>query len=104
MTEATTEPSGRCPRITSQPPRAKTAADGRQIAEFLEKPKDTTGIALPGHPDQIFASMGNYCFTTSALLDLVSAEWLDRLAIEAAARRLPEMEDRKPAEALDRIP
>jgi hypothetical protein len=26
---------------------------------------------------------------TSALLDLVSAEWLDRLAVEAAARRLP---------------
>ncbi len=27
--------------------------------------------------------------TTSALLDLVSAEWLERLAVEAAARRLP---------------
>jgi hypothetical protein len=27
--------------------------------------------------------------TTSALLDLVSVEWLDRLALEAAARRLP---------------
>src|SRR6266702_4427971 len=27
--------------------------------------------------------------TTSALLDLVSAEWLDRLVVEAAARRLP---------------
>jgi hypothetical protein len=27
--------------------------------------------------------------TTSALLDLVSPEWLDRLLVEAAARRLP---------------
>jgi hypothetical protein len=27
--------------------------------------------------------------TTSALLDLVSEDWLDRLAVEAAARRLP---------------
>ena len=27
--------------------------------------------------------------TTSALLDLVSDEWLERLAVEAAARRLP---------------
>ena len=26
---------------------------------------------------------------TSALLDLVSQEWLDRLVVEAAARRLP---------------
>jgi hypothetical protein len=30
-----------------------------------------------------------HLITTSALLDLVSAEWLDRLAVEAAARRLP---------------
>ena len=27
--------------------------------------------------------------TTSALLDLVSEEWLERLVVEAAARRLP---------------
>ena len=27
--------------------------------------------------------------TTSALLDLVSAEWLERLVVETAARRLP---------------
>ena len=27
--------------------------------------------------------------TTSALLDLVSAEWVERLAVEAAVRRLP---------------
>ena len=27
--------------------------------------------------------------TTSALLDLVSQEWLERLVVEAAARRLP---------------
>jgi hypothetical protein len=37
-------------------------------------------LALDGAVDLI---------TTSALLDLVSAEWLERLAIEAAARRLP---------------
>jgi len=29
--------------------------------------------------------------TTSALLDLVSPEWLDRLVVEVAARRLPSM-------------
>ncbi len=37
-------------------------------------------LALDGAVDLI---------TTSALLDLVSAEWLERLAVEAAARRLP---------------
>src|SRR3954469_6744407 len=55
----------------------KTASDGRGIAEFLEKPKDTTGLALPGHPDQVFASMGNYCFTTSALLEAVKKDAYD---------------------------
>jgi len=37
-------------------------------------------LALDGAVDLI---------TTSALLDLVSADWLERLAVEAAARRLP---------------
>jgi len=37
-------------------------------------------LALDGHVDLV---------TISALLDLVSPEWLDRLAVEAAARRLP---------------
>jgi len=37
-------------------------------------------VALDGPADLV---------TTSALLDLVSDEWLERLAIEAAARRLP---------------
>jgi hypothetical protein len=37
-------------------------------------------LALDGPTDLV---------TTSALLDLVSGEWIDRLAVEAAARRLP---------------
>ncbi len=37
-------------------------------------------VALDGPVDLV---------TTSALLDLVSAEWLERLAIETAARRIP---------------
>src|ERR671933_188124 len=31
--------------------------DGARIDEFLEKPQDTTGLALPDAPDQVFASM-----------------------------------------------
>jgi glucose-1-phosphate adenylyltransferase len=38
---------------------ARTAA----IARFREKPKDATG--LPDAPDQVYASMGNYVFTTA---------------------------------------
>src|SRR6266508_2437405 len=45
----------------------QTAADGRGIEAFLEKPTDPPG--LPDDPDSVFASMGNYIFTTDVLLE-----------------------------------
>jgi len=45
----------------------RTAADGVQIEEFLEKPTDPPG--LPDDPDQVFASMGNYVFTADVLVE-----------------------------------
>jgi glucose-1-phosphate adenylyltransferase len=50
---------------------------GRRIDAFLEKPKDVEGIGLPDSPDEVFASMGNYCFTTDALLDAVNRDAAD---------------------------
>ncbi|HWH28847.1 MAG TPA: glucose-1-phosphate adenylyltransferase [Mycobacteriales bacterium] len=47
----------------------RTAPDGRGIEEFLEKPADPPG--LPDDPDSTFASMGNYVFSTEALLQAV---------------------------------
>ena len=47
----------------------QTAADGRSIERFLEKPTDPPG--LPDDPDAVYASMGNYVFTTEALLEAV---------------------------------
>ena len=44
----------------------KTRADGKEIEEFLEKPADPPG--LPDSPDEVFASMGNYVFSTDALV------------------------------------
>ena len=41
--------------------------DGRTIDAFLEKPADPPG--LPDDPDATFASMGNYIFSTDALLE-----------------------------------
>ncbi|MDP9417122.1 MAG: glucose-1-phosphate adenylyltransferase [Actinomycetota bacterium] len=37
------------------------------IRRFLEKPKEVAG--LPDAPDQVYASMGNYVFTTKALVE-----------------------------------
>jgi len=45
---------------------------GTRIAAFLEKPDDPPGIA--DSPDEVFASMGNYVFTTRALIDAVHAD------------------------------
>jgi glucose-1-phosphate adenylyltransferase len=45
----------------------QTAPDGRTIEAFLEKPADPP--ALPGRPDETFASMGNYVFSTDVLVE-----------------------------------
>jgi glucose-1-phosphate adenylyltransferase len=53
----------------------ETAPDGVTISAFREKPTDAVGLA--DAPDQVFASMGNYVFTTSALIDAVTADAQD---------------------------
>ena len=45
--------------------------DGKVIS-FLEKPKDPPG--LPDNPDETFASMGNYVFTTKDLMAALRAD------------------------------
>jgi hypothetical protein len=57
----------------SDPPRLTVTTAPVDLVHDLE-------MALDGPVDLV---------TTSALLDLVSDEWLQRLAVEAAARRLP---------------
>ncbi|GHE14145.1 glucose-1-phosphate adenylyltransferase [Klenkia taihuensis] len=46
-------------------------AEGK-VKSFLEKPSDPPG--LPDSPEESFASMGNYVFTTEALLDALRAD------------------------------
>ena len=53
----------------------QTAPDGVGIEAFLEKPADPPG--LPGRPDETFASMGNYVFSTEALLDALHTDAAD---------------------------
>jgi glucose-1-phosphate adenylyltransferase len=50
----------------------ETAADGRTITAFREKPKDAVG--LPDAPDQVYASMGNYVFSCNMLVDVVTMD------------------------------
>jgi hypothetical protein len=61
-------------------------------ASTLGRPPHLTVNARPvdlAHDLEVALDGPVHLVTTSALLDLVSAEWLDRLAVEAAARRLP---------------
>jgi glucose-1-phosphate adenylyltransferase len=50
--------------------------DGRRIRAFREKPSDAVG--LPDAPEEIYASMGNYVFTTKALIDAVENDAEDK--------------------------
>jgi glucose-1-phosphate adenylyltransferase len=52
------------------------AADGHTIERFREKPTDAVGLA--DSPDEVYASMGIYVFTTKALIDAVTEDAADR--------------------------
>jgi glucose-1-phosphate adenylyltransferase len=49
--------------------------DGRRIRAFREKPTDASG--LPDSPDEIYASMGNYVFTTDLLCEVIAEDALN---------------------------
>jgi glucose-1-phosphate adenylyltransferase len=53
----------------------EAADDGIAIRAFREKPKDAVG--LDDAPDQVYASMGNYVFTTDVLIDAVTRDAAD---------------------------
>jgi hypothetical protein len=80
-------------------PRIKTRQNWRLVDNDLSLlarvPPSSPGITVTAAPVDLnrdlegaFDSPADLV-TTSALLDLVSADWLNRLAVEAAARRLP---------------
>lgn len=47
----------------------------RKVLQFLEKPADCQG--LPDSPNEILASMGNYIFTTEALIEALNSDAQD---------------------------
>jgi len=78
----------------------ETAADGRRIAAFREKPSDPVGLV--DTPDQVYASMGNYVFTSSALIEAVSTDAADRdSAHDLGGNIIPMMVGRGDAEVYD---
>jgi glucose-1-phosphate adenylyltransferase len=53
----------------------QTGPDGRAVEAFLEKPADPP--AIPGQPDQSYASMGNYVFSTDVLIEALRKDAAD---------------------------
>ncbi|HYY81790.1 MAG TPA: glucose-1-phosphate adenylyltransferase [Actinomycetes bacterium] len=78
----------------------ETAGDGRRIRAFREKPKDPTG--LPDAPDQVFASMGNYVFTTATLVEAVTLDAADQQSKhDLGGNIIPMLVERGTAEVYD---
>lgn len=50
-------------------------AEGDRVTAFVEKPDDSPG--LPDDPDSVYASAGNYVFTSAALIDAMVADAAD---------------------------
>jgi len=55
------------------------ADENGKVRQFLEKPADPPG--MPGSPDETFASMGNYVFTTDALLEALRVDAADENSV-----------------------
>jgi glucose-1-phosphate adenylyltransferase len=65
----------RVPREQAQAFGVIQTSDGLHVDDFLEKPHDPPG--LPDDPDSVLASMGNYVFSTSVLVDAVKRDAFD---------------------------
>ncbi len=78
----------------------QTGPDGRRIEGFLEKPANPPG--LPDDPDTVFASMGNYVFSTEALLDAVKLDAGDEGSVhDMGGNIIPMMVERGGAQVYD---
>jgi glucose-1-phosphate adenylyltransferase len=78
----------------------ETALNGRSITQFREKPSDAVG--LPDAADQIYASMGNYVFTTQALIDAVTEDAAAKSSShDIGGNIIPMMVERGQAEVYD---
>ncbi|MFJ4713704.1 glucose-1-phosphate adenylyltransferase [Streptomyces sp. NPDC088785] len=76
------------------------AGDGTRVEAFLEKPTDPPPLA--GSPDEVFASMGNYLFTTKTLVDaLLQDAEDDDSAHDMGGSILPLLTERGVAQVYD---
>ena len=78
----------------------EAGADGRTISAFLEKPSEVAGLA--DAPHQVYASMGNYVFTTRVLVDAVTTDAADESSNhDIGGNLIPALVERGEAQVYD---
>jgi len=74
--------------------------DGQTVRGFLEKPADPPGLA--DDPERVFASMGNYVFTTKALVEALQRDAEDESSVhDMGGSILPQLTERGEAQLYD---
>ncbi|MFD6417695.1 glucose-1-phosphate adenylyltransferase [Streptomyces sp. NPDC060194] len=75
-------------------------SDGLTVERFLEKPSDPPG--LPDDPERVYASMGNYIFTTKVLIDALQQDAEDEDSVhDMGGSILPMLTERGVAQVYD---
>ncbi|WP_329415715.1 glucose-1-phosphate adenylyltransferase [Streptomyces sp. NBC_00704] len=75
-------------------------SDGQTVERFLEKPADPPGLA--DDPESVFASMGNYIFTTKALIEALQRDSEDERSVhDMGGSILPQLTERGEAALYD---
>ncbi|GAA4543356.1 glucose-1-phosphate adenylyltransferase [Streptomyces collinus] len=75
-------------------------SDGQTVERFLEKPSAPPGLA--DDPECVFASMGNYIFTTKALIEALKRDAEDESSVhDMGGSILPQLTDRGEASLYD---
>lgn len=76
--------------------------EGSTISEFVEKPDPDDVDGLVDSPEQVLASMGNYVFSTEALVDLLNEnEGTDHTGHDVGGDLIPKMVSRGEAHVYD---
>lgn len=80
--------------------RDHPGSDGRTVERFLEKPADPPGLV--DDPETVFASMGNYLFTTKALVEALQRDAEDEDSVhDMGGSILPQLTERGEAQLYD---
>jgi glucose-1-phosphate adenylyltransferase len=72
-----------------------------RVTGFVEKPKSDVAKTIPGQPDMILSSMGNYIFKANVMIDVLQRNALRNSGVDFGKEIIPEMYERMKVYAYD---